>query len=179
VWHLPEHIPQEGALRQQPEGLALLVDHDSMSRSTVRRLLSERGLALVHARTGLSGLELILRLPETFRLVIVSLDLPGLSGGAVLETLRRFRPGIPLLCLSEKSATLVAPAACLRKSIDEEDLATRMDAALSGTAGFLPLVEVSDEAIARAQARYAVSGNLVEAALEMDRGMSEPGANPF
>ncbi len=163
-------------MRQQSEGLALLVDHDSVDRPLVRRLLGDRGLDLVHARTGLAALELMVRLPETFRLVIVSLDLPGLSGGAVLETLRRFRPEIPLLCLSNgKSTTALASGACSPKPIDEDNLGSQMDAALGGTASFLPSIEVAAEAIARAEALYASSGKLVEAAIEVERGITGPG----
>jgi CheY-like chemotaxis protein len=167
-------------LRQLSEGLVLLVDHDSVSRVSVRRLLAERGLELVHARTGLAGLELMARLPENFRLVIVSLDLPGLSGAAVLETLRRFRPGIPLLCLSNgTNAPAAAAHTCSRKPIDEVDLRTQLDAALDGGTAFVPPLEILPEAVARAEARYAASGNLVEAAEEVDRGMPDPGSNGF
>jgi DNA-binding response OmpR family regulator len=129
---------------------------------------------LVLARTGIAGLELILRLPDSFRLVIISLDLPGLSGEAVIETLRHFRPELPLLCLTNgHAATAVAVAGtCLPKPINDDQLATQLDGALAGIANFPPLVDVSPEAIARARARYASSGNLVEAALEVERGIS-------
>jgi DNA-binding response OmpR family regulator len=152
----------------------LLVDPDPGTRQAVRRLLADRGLDLVLARTGIAGLELILRLPDSFRLVIISLDLPGLSGEAVIETLRHFRPELPLLCLTNGhgAAALAVAGACLPKPINDDQLATQLDGALAGIAGLPPLVDVSPDAIARAQARYASSGNLVEAALEVERGIS-------
>jgi DNA-binding response OmpR family regulator len=130
---------------------------------------------LVLARTGIAGLELILRLPDSFRLVIISLDLPGLSGEAVIETLRHFRPELPLLCLTNghgAAAALAVAGTCLPKPVNDDDLATQLDGALAGIAGLPSLVDVSPEAIARARARYAISGNLVEAALEVERGIS-------
>jgi DNA-binding response OmpR family regulator len=161
-------------LRQGDEGLGLLVDPEPATRLAVRRLLADRGIDLVHAKTGIAGLELILRLPDSFRVVIVSLHLPGLSGAAVIETLRHFRPELPLLCLTVGSeASVVAGAgACLPKPINDGELAVQLDWALQGTVNLPPIVEVPAEAIARARARYALSQNLVEAALEVERGIS-------
>jgi CheY-like chemotaxis protein len=163
-------------LRQSDERLGLLVDPEPATRLTVRRLLADRGIDLVHAKTGIAGLELILRLPDSFRVVIVSLHLPGLSGAAVIETLRHFRPELPLLCLSVgHDATVVAGArACLPKPIKDGELAVQLDWALQGTVNLPPIAEVHAEAIARARARYTLSQNLVDAALEMERGISRP-----
>jgi DNA-binding response OmpR family regulator len=164
----------EGELRQAAAGLGLLVDSEAGTRSALRPLLTERGIDLVHAKTGIAALELIWRLPESFRVVIVSYSLPGLSGGAVIETLRHFRPSLPVLCLDGKAqaGVMTHPGTCLSRPVNEEELAAQLDEVLVGGASLLPLLQLPREAIARAQARYALSGNLIEAALELERGIS-------
>jgi DNA-binding response OmpR family regulator len=165
---------RRGELRQAAGGLGLLVDPEPATRLAVRPLLAERGIDLVHARTGIAALELIWRMPDSFRVVIVSYSLPGLSGSAVLETLRHFRPALPLVCLSGGEETRVpAPAGtCLSKPVNNVELAAQLDGALGGSVSLPPLVDLAPETIARARARYALSGNLVEAALEMEREIS-------
>ena len=153
--------------------LALLVDADRESRSLLQPLLRARGLDLVHARTGVAGLELLQRMPGRFRLVVVSIDLPGLAGPVVLETLRLFLPSLPLVCLAESVETSAVPAAgpCLSKPFDAADAALQIDAALSAPRILLVGAAVSAEALARAKASFALSGNLLDAAREIARGL--------
>ena len=151
----------------------MLIDRETDTRVTVRRLMMKRGLDLVHARSGIAGLELIHRLPDSFRLVIISLDLPGLSGAAVIETLRQFRPELPLLCLGEgQGATSpVGAGICLAKPVNDQELAAQLHGVLEGNGSLPPFVGVEPQALARARARYSISGNLVEAAFELERGI--------
>jgi hypothetical protein len=81
---------------------------------------------------------------------------------------------LPLLCLIGNEAPVVAgSSACLPKPINDGELAAQLDAALQGTANLPPIAEVQAEAMARARAQYTLSQNLVEAALEMERGISQ------
>lgn len=161
-------------MRRGAGDLGLLIDPETDTRVTIRRMLMKRGWDLVHARSGIAGLELIHRLADSFRLVIVSLDLPGLSGVAVIETLRQFRPELPLLCLGEGQVARIPVGAgiCLAKPVNDQELAAQMDGVLEGSGSLAPFVAVEPQALARAKARYAVSGNLVEAAFELERGIS-------
>lgn len=155
------------------KSLVLLVDPDPRTRHVLQPLLADRGLQLVHARTGLAALELLQRVTDEFRLAIVSLDLPGLSGLAVMETLRQFRPTLPVMCLTEvETAAAIASASkgCLAKPLQDGELAMQLDEAISGGSSAPGASSISPEALARARARFEVSGDLVGAALELARG---------
>jgi CheY-like chemotaxis protein len=151
--------------------LVLLVDNDVSSRREARHLLEARGMDVVQASNGLAALELVQRLPKSFRLVVTDLDLPGIRGSVLVETLRLFRPDLPVLCMSNNVVAIVGTGSkrCLIKPLRERDLG----AALEEIAQYwVPqaLMEVSDRAVARARARYAVVGDLVEAAIELSDG---------
>lgn len=148
--------------------LVLLVDNDVDSRRQVRRLLELRGMEVVQASNGLSALELVQRLPGSFRLVLTELDLPGLPGSVVVETLRLFRPELPVLCMSS-GRVASGRSRCLAKPLQGGDL----DAALgaSGAWEMAGIANLPDGAEARAKERFAAVGDLVEAALELARGM--------
>lgn len=149
--------------------LVLLVDDDVESRRHARHLLELQGLEVVQASNGIAALELIQRLPESFRLVLLDLDLPGLSGAVVVEALRMFRPDLPAICISRRAvAGAVNGRRCLAKPLQGPDL----EAAIQNGRPFhesdghpgLP-----ETCVSRARARYAAAGDLVEAALELAR----------
>jgi CheY-like chemotaxis protein len=149
--------------------LVLLVDHDVESRRHVRHLLELHGADVVQASNGIAALELIQRLPQTFGLVITELDLPGLSGAILGETLRLFRPGLRTLCMSSRA---VAGSADGRRCLSKPVEGTALQVAIldshpveesNGGPGF------PEAWIARARARYAMMEDLVEAALELAR----------
>jgi len=146
-------------------GLVLLIDNDVESRRHVRRLLEQQGMDVVQASNGIAALELIQRLPQSFRLVITELELPGLSGAILAETLRLFRPELRTLCMSSHAAAIAAGRQCLSKPVAVDALqAAMLDGHATQDANDLPEVW-----IARARARYALMGDLVEAALELSR----------
>jgi CheY-like chemotaxis protein len=151
--------------------LVLLVDNDVSSRREVRHLLEARGLDVVQASNGLAALELVQRLPRSFRLVLTDLDLPGIRGAVVVETLRLFRPDLPVLCMSNRVGAIAGNEGkrCLVKPLREADLGKTLEQIAHHWDPQL-LLEVSETAVARARARYAVAGDLVEAALELSDG---------
>ena len=149
--------------------LVLLVDHDVESRRHARHLLELHGLEVVQASNGVAALELIQRLPESFRLVIADMDLPGLSGVVVRETLRLFRPDLPTICMSDR-ARVVDAGHCLPKPLEGAHLRALMaDGAANRDGNGHP--GLPESCLARAQARFAVAGDLVEAALELARAV--------
>ena len=147
-------------------GLVLLVDDDVDSRRHVRHLLELGGMDVVQASNGIAALELIQRLPQSFRLIITELDLPGLSGGMLAETLRLFRPDLRTLCISSRAvAGTAAGRHCLSKPVEEAALqAALLDGHFVHDSNNLP-----EAWVARARERYAMMGDLVEAALELSR----------
>jgi CheY-like chemotaxis protein len=153
--------------------LVLVIDDDNDGRRAIRRTMGSLGFDVVQASTGLVALELVQRLPHSFQFVLTDLDLPGLPGALVMETLRLFRPELPVLCMGESKAVGVAavPNGCLRKPLQEAELRRQLDAALAGArTGWTPFAgSVSEQAVTRARARYAEARSLVEAALELAR----------
>ena len=126
---------------------------------------------VIQASNGLAALELIQRLSRSFRLVITELDLPGLPGPVLIEALRLFRPDLPVLCLSNTRLVAgVEVAGCLGKPLQMDELSTALE---ERTKGWEPqtLFGLSEGATARAQARFVASGDLVEAAMELGRGL--------
>jgi CheY-like chemotaxis protein len=152
----------------------LVIDDDNGSRRTIRRMLGNLGFDVVHASGGLVGLELIQRLPQSFRFVLIDVDLPGVPGAVIMETLRLFRPEVPVVCMGEGKAVgvLAAPTGCLRKPLVAEQLRLHVGAMLAkATPDWEPAINPhAEQAVLRAQARYAEGRNLVEAALELARG---------
>ena len=156
--------------RAEDRRLVLLVDHEVESRRHTRHLLELQGMEVVQVTNGIAALELIQRLPQSFRLVLTEIDLPGLSGAVLAETLRVFRPDLPTICMSRESlAGLSRGRRCLAKPLQGPDLeaAIRENGAFADGDG---RADAGDAVIDRARARFAVAGDLVEAALELARG---------
>ena len=156
--------------------LVLVIAGDNDGRRAIRNMFDNLGFDVVHASTGLVGLELIQRLPRSFQLVLTDLDLPGVSGVVIMETLRLFRPELPVLCMEEAKAVgaLAGPRGCLSKPLQMEELRTQAHAALANAAPWEPGADAaSEQAILRARARYAEAKSLVHAALELARGSRE------
>jgi CheY-like chemotaxis protein len=154
--------------------LVLLVDYDVESRRQARHVLELRGMDVVQASNGMAALELIQRLPRSFRLVLTDLDLPGIPGPVVVETLRIFRPDLLVLCM-DGARTVVGAShtgRCLSKPLQGGELEAALTENGSGWE-LQGLLEIPDALAARVRERFAVAGDLVEAALEIYRG-AEP-----
>jgi len=149
--------------------LVLLVDDDVEARRHARHVLELHGLEVVQASNGIAALELIQRLPQRFRLVLTELDLPGISGTVLGETLRIFRPDLPTLCMTSRAvAGAVDGRRCLGKPLQAPDLQAALEN--GGSLGEVVHGPVfPEEWLARARARYAAVGDLVEAAMELAR----------
>lgn len=154
--------------RTESGRLVLLVDDDVESRRHARHVLELHGLEVVQASNGIAALELIQRLPQRFRLVLTELDLPGISGMVLAETLRIFRPDLPTLCMTSRAvAGAVDGRRCLGKPLQAPDLQTALEDGSLGEVGQGPAFP--EAWLARARARYAAVGDLVEAAMELAR----------
>jgi CheY-like chemotaxis protein len=166
------------ASSERKEKLVLLVDSDVETRFVIQPLLRPYGLELVIARAGIVALEVMQRMANRFRLALVSMELPGISGKVVYETLRHFRPTLPVLCLSASAQG--GGTACLPKPIQAVDIAAWLGRVLGGThpdeRDHLPGAAAAPDALSRAQSRYGMTGSLLDAARELARGM--PGEGP-
>jgi DNA-binding response OmpR family regulator len=78
----------------------LAVDDDLSLRGILRRMLEAEGFHVEEASDGESALRLIQARAEPFDLVLTDLSMPHIDGRQVSEILRRYRPGVALLCMS-------------------------------------------------------------------------------
>ncbi|MBM3324199.1 MAG: PAS domain S-box protein [Calditrichaeota bacterium] len=76
----------------------LVVDDDTASRTILRHVLSLRDFQTDEARDGLEASEMVSK--GDYRLVIVDLRLPRLSGLALIERVRQMRPDLPIIIVS-------------------------------------------------------------------------------
>jgi CheY-like chemotaxis protein len=134
----------------------------------MRELFEARGHDVIHCSNGLAALELIQRLPVSFSLVLVDLDVSGFPGAAVVEALRMFRPELPVYCMSRRVTAL--PARCLRKPIGAEALDALLEPGSESPVDDWEL-SVDEETVAEVRARYGSGRDLVEAALELSKGL--------
>jgi DNA-binding response OmpR family regulator len=158
--------------------LVLLIDSDPAMRQSVVPLLARSGMELVQVRDSVAGLEILQRLPERFRLAIISLEMPGLSGTVLIQTLRLFRPDLPIVCLTHRQPVASGRAAtqCLDKPVRPELLRAQLEDALAGVAPAMEAADIRPDAVARAKACFARSRSLLDAAREVAGGL--PGEAP-
>ena len=78
----------------------LVADDDAVVRHRCCRILEESGVTVLEAEDGEAALRLI-ETHENIDLVIVDLTMPRLGGRDVAEVLSVFRPGLPVLAMSD------------------------------------------------------------------------------
>jgi signal transduction histidine kinase/CheY-like chemotaxis protein len=81
-------------------GEILLVEDDAMVSMTAIATLQSFGYTVTHAADGKTALEQVSAHPGRFRLVLLDLRMPGLSGEATFEKLRELEPSLPVLIWS-------------------------------------------------------------------------------
>jgi len=156
--------------------LVLLVDEDPFTGHVLRPLLRPHGLEVVQARASIAALELLQRVAQRFRLAVVSLEMSGLSGVAVLETVRLFRPGLATICLAASRGAAGAREECVTKPPGADQLRARIAEALAGAQSSMHACTLAPEVIKKARAAFERSGSLVEAAREVGIGLSDQSA---
>ncbi|MHC4837148.1 MAG: PAS domain S-box protein [Planctomycetota bacterium] len=105
----PAEVPQDGAAAIDladgeswvGAGEVLLVDDDETVRMLGSEMLDRLGFEVTVAVDGEQALELLAREPEGgWRLVVLDLTMPGMSGGEVLAGIRAAHPELPVLMSS-------------------------------------------------------------------------------
>ncbi len=106
----------------------MIVDDEPPIRQMIRRKLEAEGFQVEEAEDGESALRLIQSRIKPFDLVLTDLTLPEIDGRQVVETLRRHRPGVALICMSAYPQALPpidpsdTPVPLLVKPFSAEDL---------------------------------------------------------
>jgi len=79
----------------------LYIDDKRDSLDVFRAHFEKSGDKLLTAATGKEGLELLAG--NRVDAVVLDYQMPGMSGGAVLQIVKRVAPGLPVLVLAERS----------------------------------------------------------------------------
>ena len=93
----------ESQLQRRP--CVLMIDDDPSVRGSLSKLLEESGYGVRTAADGRSGLRLLQR--EQFHLLVLDLDLPGISGWDLLDFAGSHWPLMPVLVLTGFSSQCV------------------------------------------------------------------------
>jgi CheY-like chemotaxis protein len=81
-------------------GLLLLIDDEEVIRDIGGEMLESLGFSCITAPDGVEGIKLYNENKANIRLVVLDVELPGLSGEKVYETLRTINPDIKILLVS-------------------------------------------------------------------------------
>jgi CheY-like chemotaxis protein len=93
---LPEEEKSEASL----EGVVLLVDDEEVVREIGSDMLKALGLKCLTAANGTEGIEIFKKNSAEIKLVILDIEMPGISGEKVFHILRELRPEINILIAS-------------------------------------------------------------------------------
>jgi len=85
---------------QRGSGEILVVDDDAMVSLTAVAAIKSFGYGVTHAVEGKVALELVGKEPQRFRLVLLDLRMPGLSGEQTFDALRTLNPSLRVLIWS-------------------------------------------------------------------------------
>ena len=78
----------------------LHIEDDPEVAGSVGQLLEASGYEVTHAADGLSGLLAFNQNPDQWSAVLVDLNLPHVSGNALLKEMHQVRPTLPLIVLT-------------------------------------------------------------------------------
>jgi CheY-like chemotaxis protein len=81
-------------------GSTIVAEDDPVTRRRCCRILQEHGVSVLEAEDGEAALRLV-EVNENIDLVIIDLTMPRLGGQDVAEVLSVFRPGLPVLAMSD------------------------------------------------------------------------------
>ncbi|HKI61949.1 MAG TPA: PAS domain S-box protein [Mariprofundaceae bacterium] len=92
-----ETVTQAGQGRWQGSGIVLIVDDELTLRDMAGKMLKRMGFESVSVENGSKALELLAERQAAFRVVLLDLTMPGLSGAEVLVEIRRLYPGLKVI----------------------------------------------------------------------------------
>jgi two-component system, cell cycle sensor histidine kinase and response regulator CckA len=98
-------------------GTILLVDDENMVLEVGARVLEKLHYAVLTAGNGQDAVALFARHADRIVLVILDMNMPGMSGGVVFEELRKLKPDVKVLLtsgygLDGQTQTLLASGGC-------------------------------------------------------------------
>jgi two-component system cell cycle sensor histidine kinase/response regulator CckA len=91
---------QHGGTPSAGGGTILLVDDEDMVLEVGTRVLEKLHYAVLKAENGRDAVALFARHPDQVVLVILDINMPGMSGAVVFEELRKLKPDVKILLTS-------------------------------------------------------------------------------
>jgi two-component system cell cycle sensor histidine kinase/response regulator CckA len=82
------------------EGLVLLIDDEEVVREIGSDMLKTMGMKCLTAGNGTEGIELFKQNSTQIKLIILDVEMPGISGEKVFHTLKAFNPEMKILIAS-------------------------------------------------------------------------------
>lgn len=86
-------------------GLVLLVDDEDLFRNSTTRMLRHLGFQVAPTRSGREALELLRSNPGVYRVVMLDLVMPDLTGEATFHAIRQLDPGAQVIVISGQHDT--------------------------------------------------------------------------
>ena len=115
------------------EGLALVVDDDSVVTLVTSRLLESLGFSVVQANDGVEGVEMFTKHADELQLVMLDLTMPRMDGFTAHAEMHRINPDVAVILMSgyaQKLAELppsaIHPAGVLPKPFGRKKLQERL-----------------------------------------------------
>ncbi|MCX6581705.1 MAG: response regulator [Candidatus Aminicenantes bacterium] len=81
-------------------GLLLLIDDEEVIREIGGEMFESMGFSCITAKTGEEGIKLYRERKADIRLVVLDIELPGISGEKVYEALKEINPDLKILLVS-------------------------------------------------------------------------------
>ena len=81
-------------------GKVLVVDDEEVVRRVVEAALVRMGFDVLHAENGNEAVEVFRHEAGEAKLIVLDMNMPGISGEETIRELRRIRPGVPILISS-------------------------------------------------------------------------------
>lgn len=92
--------PVVEALQKNFEGTVLLIDDEEVIREIGKDMLKSLNLECITAENGERGIELFKKYEDQICLVILDVEMPGVSGEKVFQLLKKLKPSIRILLIS-------------------------------------------------------------------------------
>ena len=91
------------------EGFILIIDDERPVRDAITDILEIEGIPVKTAANGKAGIQLYAQNPAEFKLVILDMSMPGLSGEATLGQLKAINPDVKVILSSGYSPNDISP----------------------------------------------------------------------
>jgi PAS domain S-box-containing protein len=121
------------AVQGRSGGVVLLVDDDDLVRAGAAAVMESFGYRVLEAENGTQALR-ILHGCTTIDAMVTDYAMPGMSGAALVEEVRRLLPDLPVLMMTGYSERPeeVASTICIQKPFEATELAAQLAALISG-----------------------------------------------